>query len=235
MITHRRLRFKRFFVILTGKNTREAFQVTRIFLIRHGETEWNRSGILQGNSDIALTAEGIHQAKMLAERAPFKAADAIYSSDLIRAVETANILAEKFNLTLKIDSGLREANFGDCEGIPLNVLLAKHIGGFEQFFTRPDKVNPPNGETFLQCQARVVNTLEEIVAEHENQNVIIVSHGAAIRLMLCAVLNIPIRNMWAIAQFNMALNILRYDEGNFTVELVNGTAHLHAFDGDEPK
>ncbi|MBE8949375.1 MAG: histidine phosphatase family protein [Quinella sp. 3Q1] len=207
--------------------------MTRIFLVRHGETEWNKSGILQGNSDIALTAEGIRQAHLLADYAPFQRVDAIYSSDLIRAVDTAKILAEKFNLPVNLKGGLRETNFGDCEGIPLNVLLLKKIGGFEHFFTRPDKVNPPNGETFLQCQARVLNALDEIVADHENQNVVIVSHGAAIRLMLCAALSMPIRKMWAIAQFNMAVNILRVDEGNVTVELINSTAHLHLFEGNE--
>ena len=86
--------------------------MTKIYLIRHGETEWNKIGKLQGSSDIQLLPEGIKQAHMLADHAPFHAVDAIYSSDLSRAVMTAEILAEKFNLPVIIvaDSGLGAIN-----------------------------------------------------------------------------------------------------------------------------
>lgn len=204
--------------------------MTRIFLIRHGETEWNKIGRLQGNSDVKLSPEGINQAKLLAERAPFKKVDAIYSSDLSRAFDTAKILSAKFNvMPVKTTNKLREMSFGDWEGKDLKEFTAQAPGNFEDFFIKPDKVHPPNGETFLECQARVMNALDEIIVEHENQSVIIVSHGAAIRLILCAALGMPIRKMWAIGQSNMALNILRVDDGNFTVELVNSTMHLYKF------
>ena len=71
-----------------------------------------------------------------------------------------------------------------------------------------------------------MTALEEIVAEHDNQSVVVVSHGAAIRLILGAALDMPIHKMWAIAQFNMALNVLRVDDGDLTVELMNSTEHL---------
>ena len=85
--------------------------MTKIYLIRHGETEWNKIGKLQGSSDIQLLPEGIKQAHMLADHAPFHAVDAIYSSDLSRAVTTAEILAEKFNLSVIKERGLRETSF----------------------------------------------------------------------------------------------------------------------------
>ena len=202
--------------------------MTRIYLIRHGETEWNKTGRLQGNANILLSPEGVRQAKLLAEHTPFHTVDAIYSSDLSRAVKTAEILAEKFNLPVIQERGFRETNFGDWEGRPLSE-LAIGDDSFKYFFTKPDKVHPKNGETFLQCQARVMTALEEIVAEHDNQSVVVVSHGAAIRLILCAALTMPIRKMWAISQFNMAVNILCVEEGNAVVELVNSTLHLYHF------
>lgn len=203
--------------------------MTRIFLIRHGETEWNKQGRLQGNSNVLLSPEGMRQAKLLAEHAPFHAVDAIYSSDLSRAVKTAEILAEKFNLPVIQKRELREVNFGEWEGRTLKELTADDNDGFEKFFTKPDKVQPKDGETFLQCQARVVNAFDEIVADHKGQSIVIVSHGAAIRLLLCALLTVPIRKMWAISQFNMAVNILCVDNGNAVVELVNSTLHLYQF------
>ena len=203
--------------------------LTKIFLIRHGETEWNRVGKLQGSSDIRLSPEGLHQAQLLAEHTPFHAVDAVYSSDLVRAVMTAKILADKFNLPIIKERGLRETSFGDWEGRSLKELAKENPNGFENFFTRPDKVQPPNGETFLQSQARIMNALDEIIADNENKNIIIVTHGAAIRLILCAALYIPIRKMWAVNQNNMALNILTVDEGNFSLELMNSTLHLYNF------
>ena len=203
--------------------------MTKIFLIRHGETEWNAIGKLQGSSDIKLLPEGIEQARLLAEHAPFSAVDAIYSSDLSRAMTTAEILAEKFGLQVIKERGLRETSFGDWEGRFLSDLAKENSLGFEKFFTKPDKVQPPGGETFLQSQARIMNAFDEIIADNEGKNIIVVSHGAAIRLILCAALYIPIRKMWSIGQYNMALNILLFEEGNFSIELLNSTLHLYKF------
>jgi len=203
--------------------------LTKIFLIRHGETEWNAVGKLQGSSDIKLLPEGIEQAHLLAEHAPFSMVDAIYSSDLSRAMMTAEILAEKFGLPVIKERGLRETSFGDWEGRFLSDLAKENPNGFEKFFTKPDKVQLPNGETFLQSQARIMNAFDEIIADNEDKNIIVVSHGAAIRLILCAALYIPIRKMWSIGQYNMALNILVFEEGNFSIELLNSTLHLYKF------
>ena len=203
--------------------------MTRIYLIRHGETEWNKKGLLQGHSNVLLSPEGIHQAQLLAEHMPFHTVDAVYSSDLSRAVMTAKILAVKFGLPVIQESGFREVNFGDWEGIKLSELTTDVPEGFENFFTRPDKAYPPNGETFLEAQARVLTALDEMIAEREEQSVIVVSHGAVIRLLMCAVLGMPIRKMWTISQFNMAVNIFRVDDGNPTVELLNSTLHLYHF------
>ncbi len=203
--------------------------MTRIYLIRHGETEWNKKGLLQGHSNVLLSPEGVHQAQLLAEHMPFHTVDAVYSSDLSRAVMTAKILAAKFDLPVIQESGFREVNFGDWEGRNLNELASDAPDGFENFFTRPDKAHPPNGETFLEAQARALIALDEVIDERDEQSVIIVSHGAVIRLLLCAALGMPIRKMWTISQFNMAVNIFRVDDDNPTIELLNSTLHLYHF------
>ena len=204
--------------------------MTRIFLIRHGETEWNASGRLQGNSNVQLSMVGLHQARLLAMHAPFHTVDAIYSSDLIRAKATADVLAARFNLKVQQVPELREASFGDWEGQSIKTLAEESPDDFEKFFTAPELCKPPHGETFAACQTRVVNAVRKVIAENEDKNrVIIVSHGAAIRLLLCAALGMPIHKMWAIAQFNMALNVLRVDDGSITVEMMNSTMHLYNF------
>ena len=106
----------------------------RIFLIRHGATEWNKESRLQGTSDIHLSTEGFHQAITLAEHVPFTHVEAIYSSDLARAMETAKIIAERFNLTVKPMPELREMNYGDWEGR----LIRRPSGSFSP--TRKDVI-----------------------------------------------------------------------------------------------
>ena len=203
--------------------------MTRIFLIRHGETEWNKQNRLQGNSDVHLSPEGFHQAITLAEHAPFRNADAIYSSNLARAMETARVIAERFNLTVKLMPELREMNYGDWEGRFISELAKESPEAFGKFFTDPERCHPPHGETFLECQARVMIGIRDIIDKHENQKVIVVSHGATNRLILAAALDVPIHKLWSISQFNMALNVLRVDDGEFTVELMNSTLHLYKF------
>lgn len=201
----------------------------KIMLVRHGETYWNASGKIQGHSDIELSPTGIEQAKILAKFCPFERADAVYSSDLKRAKVTAEILAEKFGLSVQVVPELREISFGDWEGNNFKNLQETEPENVEKFFRRPDELRISNGETFAEVQARAMAGVKKIIAAHandENAQIIVGAHGCINRAILCSVLDMPLRKMWAISQFNTAVNILRVDDGFFTVDLINGTSHL---------
>lgn len=205
----------------------------KIMLVRHGKTAWNGTGRIQGHSDVELEDIGIEQARKLAAFCPFNKVDAIYSSDLKRARVTAQILADKFGLTVTVMPELREVHFGDWEGRRFSELEKTEPDNVEKFFRRPDELKIPNAETFAETQARAMSAIKKIIAAHqsdENAQVIAVTHGAINRTIICAALEIPIRKMWAISQFNTAVNVLRVDDGYFTVELVNSTAHLDRTD-----
>ena len=204
--------------------------MTRIMLVRHGLTFWNSIGRMQGTSDIHLSPDGLHQARLLAAHCPFFTANAIYSSPLARASTTALILASRFNLHVQTVPELRETNFGDWEGQILRELAQSDPQNFEKFFKQPDELKLPNAETFLQTQERAMKALIKICETHceeKDSHVIIVSHGAVNRLIICALLEIPIKKMWAISQFNTAVNIFREDDGHFTVDSINCTSHLN--------
>ncbi len=201
----------------------------KIMLVRHGLTPWNGIGKMQGSSDVHLSPDGLHQARLLAAHCPFHTADAIYSSPLARAETTAIILANKFNLHVQNVPELREISFGDWEGKLLRDIAKEEPENFEKFFMQPDELKIPNAETFRQTQIRAMEAIQKIIDKHsaeKNSHVIVVAHGAINRVILCAFLDIPIRKMWSIAQFNTAVNILREDDGNWIVELMNSTAHL---------
>lgn len=200
--------------------------MTKIILVRHGLTLWNGERKIQGHSDVELAPEGIEQAKLLAENFPLENISAVYSSDLNRAKTTAEILAQKFNLPVQLEKNLREANWGDWEGKKLSEIENADPVNYEKFFRNPEEVQISNAETFAQLQARAFSAFKKIIAAHPDENIIIVAHGAINRTILCSILEIPLKKMWALSQFNTAVNILRFDDGYFTVELINGTAHL---------
>ena len=103
----------------------------KIMLVRHGLTFWNTIGKLQGSTDVHLSPDGLHQARLLAAHCPFNVADAIYSSPLSRAVDTAVILSNKFNAHVQIIPELREINFGDWEGKMLREIAENNPEDFE--------------------------------------------------------------------------------------------------------
>ena len=201
--------------------------MTKVIFIRHGQTEWNVTGRYQGQSDVQLTAEGRRQAEQLAADFPVDTVDAVYASDLQRAMDTAETIAQKFGLSVQAEPAFREVSFGKWEGLTYQQIVAEWEEGMTNFFQHPDILEIPGGETFPAVQKRATDKLHELVKKHDGQTIVVVAHGAVLRTMLTAALHMPLQYLWSIRQFNTAVNIVRYDEGaNATVELLNSTAHL---------
>ena len=198
----------------------------KIILIRHGKTSWNGSRRIQGHTNIELSPEGIAEAELLAANFPLPKIDAIYSSDLNRAYDTAEILAKKFNLPVLTLPELREVNFGDWEGKTLAEMEKIDPINFENFFRDPENLQIKNAESFLNVQERAMSAIKKIIAVHQKGNIVVVAHGAINRVILCSILEIPLKKMWSLSQFNTAVNVIRFEDEVFTVDLINSTAHL---------
>lgn len=204
--------------------------MVEIILIRHGVTLWNVQARIQGISNTELAPEGLKQAELLAKNFPFDKVDAVYSSDLSRAKNTAKFVADKFNLPVQTTAGLREVDFGIWEGKFFSDLEKNEPDTLKIFHTKPDELRLEGAETFHQAQTRAMNAINEIVRRHESNGesrVVAVAHGSIIRTILCDILEIPLKNLWRLNQFNTAVNVMRIDGGNFTVSLINSTAHLY--------
>ena len=198
----------------------------KLLLIRHGQTDWNLLGKYQGQTDIALSGEGIRQADLLAQNFPVDTLDIIYTSDLQRAFMTAERLAEKFSAPLYADKALRELNFGAWEGLTYQEIAERWPQEVKNLFGAPEKLQIPEGETFLMLQRRAMDKIHEIRAENEGKNVAVVAHGAISKAILTALLHIPLHYVWMLRQDNTAVNILRFDDEFVSVELINGISHL---------
>ena len=200
--------------------------MTRLIVVRHGQTLWNLERKYQGHSDIALSDKGIRQAEAVAARLAEEKIDAVYASDLSRAFKTAECIAAKHGLTVNVVPALREIKFGDWEGLTYEQISVQWPGLLGKLWTTPDELQIPGGESFQQLKERAYTAVEKIVGEHPDQTVVVVAHGGTIGTILCAMLDIHLNHVWSIRQDNTAINIIEYYEGRPTITLLNCVRHL---------
>lgn len=166
--------------------------MTQLCLIRHGQTDWNLAGRYQGQSDVPLNATGRAQAQTISQILKDQSFAALYSSDLGRARETAEIIGEMLSLPVQLEPRLREIHQGEWEGQLSTVIRARYADLWQERLVDPASVRPPGGETVGEVAARVWAALDEIAQQHPNDSVIIVSHGLALATAICKAQNIPV-------------------------------------------
>jgi alpha-ribazole phosphatase len=162
----------------------------------------------------------------LAQRLAKEEIKAIYASDLKRALETAEILAEPHHLTVETLPGLREIDFGHWEGLTFAEISEKYKDLADKWYSAPAEVQIPGGETFFQLKERIYTTILELVEKHDQETIVVVTHAGPIRALVCALLNIDLNYAFRIRQDNCALNIIEFYEGIGILCLLNDTSHL---------
>ncbi len=167
----------------------------RIWLVRHGQTAWNEQQRFCGHADIPLSSVGRTQARWLAARLQEKSVVALYSSDLKRASETAAIIGRKRQLHNDVSAAWREVNFGAWEGLTYSQ-VATEFPDQQGFFTDPEHIAPPSGETLANALNRMLPALHSIVQATHNGDVVLVSHGGVLRGLLCSLLHMPLSQQW---------------------------------------
>ena len=202
---------------------------TKVYLIRHGQTLWNQDSKYQGHSDIALSETGKEQAQRLREYFVSKNIElnAIYASDLSRAHQTAEIIAGAYNMSVSVNKDFREMNFGVWEGLTFKEIQKLYTELAEQWLKAPENLEIPNGESFLIVKDRAERALQSIIQKHENENIVLVSHGGTLRTIFCALLDIPLTKMWQFKLDNTAVTIFDFYKDKPILSLYNSTAHLY--------
>lgn len=179
---------------------------TELWLVRHGQTDWNVEGRYQGQADMPLNEIGIEQARDLAERLRDVIFSAIYSSDLQRASSTARILAG--DKEVRIDPRLREIHQGEWEGQLFSVIRQQYADYFAQRKENPLQSRPPGGESLLEVAERVKYCVDEIANQFAGERVLIVSHGLAIATLLAAVKGYPLEKAFELIPDNAEPQII---------------------------
>lgn len=197
-----------------------------IYLVRHGQTHWNIKGKTQGHGNSDLTEKGIAQAKDLAGSMAKEKVDYIYSSDLGRAVETAEIIADKFDLDVTKTEALREMGFGKWEGLLINEILEDYADVYKTWRNEPHLVEIPGGETLHLIKERTDKFLQEINEKHDGKHIVLVTHSVTARVILLSCLNSGMENIYRINQGNTALNVIEFRDYGPVVIKMNDTSHI---------
>ncbi|MCL6518284.1 MAG: alpha-ribazole phosphatase [Armatimonadetes bacterium] len=199
----------------------------RIILVRHGETIYNLERRYQGHTDAELTELGKKQALRTAERLSREDIAAIYSSDLIRASETASTIAKCHNLPVQTDMRLRECAFGDWEGLTVDEIKERYPELYANYQRDSVQHRAPNGERLESLLERVSSVVNRIVKKHPNETVVLVGHGGTIHAFICYALDAPLYAFRKIRLDNCGITIFsRLPNGKWFLEVLNETCHL---------
>ena len=202
---------------------------TNIYLVRHGESLGNVENRFLGYTDWDLTEKGYKQAEFAADYFNDKKVDAIYSSSLMRAKHTADVLAKRKGLEVKTSPKLREIYGGDWEEMRFEDIAVKYKDGLWKLWLEgvSDEIATPNGESFKDVLKRVYDELEAIAQQNDGKEVVVAVHGAVIRVMTHF---LRFGNLKNIKQTDFAANAsvtkIVYDKGSFTLEFADERSHL---------
>jgi phosphoserine phosphatase len=204
----------------------------RILLVRHGETDWNKAYRFQGKSDIPLNQTGRDQTYALAWALEKEPIAAIYSSPLLRAVETARIIKESHpTIPIFQDEGLAEMDLGEFEGMPATQWAEEYPAFRKAWLEAPLSVIMPGGESLREVQKRAMDTLGRISACYKPESTLLIcAHNFVNRAILCHALNLSLGRFREVPQDTAALNILFKCGDQWRAEVINDRIHLE----DEP-
>jgi probable phosphoglycerate mutase len=210
--------------------------VTRLYLVRHGETTWNREKRMQGSLDSPLTSLGRAQAEALGSALRDAGITCVYSSDLQRAQETARFVCTATGLPLRTDVRLRERHYGIFQGMTWTEIELYHPEHFARLRARAPDYAPPGGENLLALRARVLQALTEIAEAAAGGRVAAVAHGGVVGIMYRHVQSIPLEAKRDYSLLNASINRFRYAACTWQLEAWGDVSHLEAIaeSGAEP-
>lgn len=200
---------------------------TRVYLIRHGETQWNKRGIYQGWTDIELSSEGLAQADLLGQRFAKIKLDALYSSPLKRAMATAKAIEKTTGVNVVPEEHFKEINFGHWEGSSVKELSEKYGATFDNFFADPFSHPFPGEGSFDSVKKRSMEGYQMLLEKHKGQQIAVVSHGGLLRVLIMSIMGMDqsfYRKTWL---SNTSLTVIDiFEQGQPLLMTLNDKAHL---------
>ncbi len=198
----------------------------QLYLVRHGETEYNRHDIFRGLLDIPLNETGKRQAEAAGEHLRATELAAFYSGPLQRAFHTAERIAAPHGASTQVLPQLNDVDYGAWSGKTVSEVRAAYPDCYELWAHDPAEVRFPEGESLRDALARIEEAMELLRERHAGEAVVVVGHKVVNRLILCVALGLPLAGIWHIEQSNGAISLIRQDERGYMLEKMNDTCHL---------
>ena len=199
--------------------------MTEIILARHGETEWNVGEIFRGRIDVELNETGIKQAELLAKYLSDINIEAIYSSPLRRALDTAKAIARYHQLEIGLCQGLLDFDFGQWQGLSRQEVMAKYGEGYADWLNYPERGRMPGGESLDDVKQRAMAVVDEVIAKHKG-TVVLVSHRVVNKVLICTLLGLDSSHFWKIKLDTCGITTFVYGNGRFVLTGHNNTSYL---------
>ena len=198
-----------------------------LYLVRHGETDWNKQSRLQGHTDVPLSEEGVRQSEMVAERFRGMTVDAVYSSDLLRATQTAELIGAAVGVPTQPRAELREAHFGDWEGLTRADVERNGDGRYDAYKADPLAFRPPGGEPIAAMIERTWLEFLRIGREHPQGTVVLVTSGGPIKGIALRLLRGTSVTFHLLRTDNTAVSLVnRSPDGAASLTYWNDSHHL---------
>jgi len=203
--------------------------MTKIMLIRHGDTDWNVEEIFRGRVDIELNEIGIKQAELLAKHLADEKIVAIYSSPLKRALRTAEIIARSRNVDVTPAPELIDFDYGEWQGLSHDTVKEKYQTLYTKWLNTPHLVKMPKGESLDDVRKRAISLVDQVTASHEG-TVVLVSHRVIHKVIICALLGLNNSHFWNIKLDTCGITTFVYQDKRFILEKHNDTSFLKSID-----
>lgn len=199
---------------------------TTLYLTRHGQTEWNVQHRMQGHMDSALSELGVKQAEWLSLAMQSTPLDKIYASSSPRALRTAEIIRGERTIPLETSDAFKEIGMGVWEGCDSTELEAEYPAQYRYFWEDPEKFKVEGSETFAEVQARALEKLQDILAQHEGETVLIVTHTVVIKLLMAYFEGRVMQKLWDLPYINpTCLSRIDFTDGVPEILLHGDTSH----------
>lgn len=199
---------------------------TRIILVRHGQTAWNREERFRGRSDIPLDETGLKQAEATARRLASSGACAVFSSPLVRTMMTARPIAAGLGLSVEPLPELIDIDYGAWQGLSTAEARASDPQLYRKWLETPQVAVFPGGEGVQDVRDRIVRVIAHVLGHYADRTVILVSHVVVCRVFICTVLGLELSHFWQIGQDPCAVNTIGVREGMLVLNSMNDTCHL---------
>jgi len=199
--------------------------MAKLILARHGETVWNIEKIYRGRADVNLDEMGIKQAELLGNYLSHWGLEAIYSSPLRRALETANIIARYQKISVHIAEDLIDFDYGEWQSLPEQEAKRLYPTLHNEWHNNPHKVKMPGGESLEDVRRRVIKVVNDVLARYQG-SVVLVSHRVVNKVLICYLLGLDNSYFWNIKQDVGGITIFDYADRRFVLTRHNDTSHL---------